>query len=90
MLVALVIALPLLLVRFVYALLVEFTYIGVFSLFTNWNAVAWLCMGVGMEFALVVLFTVTGLLPPRAPGWKPMEQVMSWRGESLDGRQSPG
>lgn len=56
--------LPLLLMRFIYALLAGFTDIGVFTLLTNWNAIVRLCMGVGMEFVMVVLYTATAFMPP--------------------------
>ena len=57
--------LPLLLMRFIYALLAEFTDIGMFNLLTKWNSIARLCMGVGMEFVMVVLYTATAFMPPR-------------------------
>lgn len=75
--------------RFIYALLAEFTDIGVFTLLTNWNAIARLCIGVGMEFVMVVLYTTTALMPPRVRSFKSGGQILPLRGESLDGRQSP-
>lgn len=88
-LIALIVTLPLLIMRFIYALLAEFTDIGVFTLLTNWNAIARLCMGVGMEFVMVVLYTATGLMPPRVQSWKSRGPILPLRGESLDGRHSP-
>ncbi|MCJ1428356.1 hypothetical protein MMC29_006265 [Sticta canariensis] len=87
-LIAIVVTLPLLIIRFTYALLAEFTDISVFTLLTNWNAIARLCMGIGMEFVMVVFYTATALMQSRVQSWKSGGQILPLRGESLDGRLS--
>lgn len=88
-LMALVIAIPFLAIRFIYIFLAEFTDISLFPFFTNWKTIMWLCMSFGREITVVALYIVAGLMPPRMRSWKPGDQVLRSRGESLDGRQSP-
>lgn len=88
-LIALIVALPLLTNRFVYVLLAEFTDIGLLSNFVSWNAIGRLCLVAVGDVAVVALYTVTSLIPSPERGWKSGQQILPLRGESLDGRQSP-
>ncbi|MCJ1470522.1 hypothetical protein MMC07_009168 [Pseudocyphellaria aurata] len=88
-LIALVVAIPLLAARFVYVLLAEFTDIGLLSNFVSWNAIGRLCLVALIDVAVVALYTVTSLIPSPERGRKLGPQLLPLRGESLDGRQSP-
>lgn len=92
-LIALVIAIPFLAIRFIQIFVAEFTDLGFFYFFTDTKylnpvvwLVVWLFMSVGMEVTVVALYTVPGLMPPRMRSWKSEDQLLPLRGESLDGR----